>query len=206
MAPDTVSILEPLSDAPLTTVANPPIDPVPKRNAERFDIRSGYVPGVLGRTLDMHMRYYSKHSKFGKKFELDLAAALENLLRRIDDPLNEVWTASQGNTIVATIFIDGSNDAEPVAPGGDRIAHLRAFIVDEGYQGKGIGKMLIDKAMEFVKEKDFIETKLWSFKGLDAARSLYERSGFVLTEERLGTRWGEEVTEQLFIRRRVGTN
>ena len=40
--------------------------------------------------------------------------------------------------------------------------------------------------------------RLWTFAGLDAARRLYERAGFRLAEERRGTQWGIEVTEQRF--------
>jgi len=37
-------------------------------------------------------------------------------------------------------------------------------------------------------------------KGLDAARSLYERNGFTLADEYVGTQWGTPVTEQKFVR------
>jgi hypothetical protein len=41
---------------------------------------------------------------------------------------------------------------------------------------------------------------LWTFQGLDTARALYERHGFVLVKEQLGARWGNTVTEQQFVR------
>jgi len=56
------------------------------------------------------------------------------------------------------------------------------------------------RAMKFVDER-FSETYLWTFKGLDAARHLYESLGFQLTEESEGTQWGTTVVEQRFNRR-----
>jgi hypothetical protein len=37
-----------------------------------------------------------------------------------------------------------------------------------------------------------------TFKGLDAARALYDRAGFRLVAEATGSTWGREVTEQRF--------
>ncbi len=55
-------------------------------------------------------------------------------------------------------------------------------------------------SMNFV-DAQFSETYLSAFKGLDAARHLYESFGFRLCEEAQGTQWGTSVTEQRFVRR-----
>jgi len=60
---------------------------------------------------------------------------------------------------------------------------------------------LIGKVVRFVEEKGFKELHLWTFKGLDAARRLYDHFGFLLLDERLGTQWGKEVMEQHFVRK-----
>jgi len=41
-----------------------------------------------------------------------------------------------------------------------------------------------------------------SSKGLDAARHLYEREGFLLAEEYAGAQWGVSLMEQRFVRER----
>lgn len=165
----------------------------------------GYVPGVLGRCIDLHMRYYSEKSGFGKQFELDLAASLENLLRRIEDPINEAFVAVSDGVIVGTIFVEGSHHTAPDNQTTRKVARMRAFIVDSNYHGKGLGRALIQKAMSFIDENDFDETQLWTFKGLDAAKALYERFGFIVKSEEIGTRWGPEVTQQLYVRQRNRT-
>ncbi|MBI1772590.1 MAG: GNAT family N-acetyltransferase, partial [Burkholderiales bacterium] len=79
-------------------------------------------------------------------------------------------------------------------------AHLRWFIVDDELRGGGIGRRLLKEAISFCEQQQFSEIQLWTFKGLDAARRLYEEAGFVLLEELPGRQWGEEVVEQRFSR------
>ena len=142
----------------------------------------------------MHMRYYSKLANFGRTFEAELAQALGQLAQRLDSPLNGAWAAiNDTGDIVGTVFVDGQS----YGPG---CAYLRAFIVEEECRGIGIGRKLLQEAVDFLDTLGFQRTELWSFKGLDAARSLYERFGFELVGERVGTRWGEEVVEQRFCR------
>ena len=83
-------------------------------------------------------------------------------------------------------------------------AHLRWFIVSEALRGKGAGNRLIETAVDFCRRKRYSRVYLWTFEGLDAARHLYERAGFVLVEQHRGKQWGSEVTEQRFELRIAG--
>lgn len=159
---------------------------------------NGYRPGLLGSCLEMHMRYYSRTVGFGVSFETQLATGLGELLNRLESPRNEVWVATDGMKIFGTIFVDGEGL-------GENKAHLRAFIVDDALRGRGFGRRLIEKAMDFVDEQEFPEIHLYTFKGLDAARRLYESFGFTLAGEALGNKWGKEMMIQHFTRKLGGT-
>ena len=159
------------------------------------NIIRGYRPGILARVVDMHMRYSAPLVRFGQAFESSLATGLEDFTSRLDNPVNEIWAAIDGNQIIGTVCIDGQDL-------GEQKAHLRAFIVDERFRGAGAGGRLLREAMGFVDEQAFEETHLWTFRGLDAARRLYEYVGFVMTEEAPSNRWGEEVVAQFFVRKR----
>ncbi|MGF6875506.1 GNAT superfamily N-acetyltransferase [Paraburkholderia sp. MM5477-R1] len=102
-----------------------------------------------------------------------------------------LWLYVENGRTLASVVIDGDNDTG--------VAHLRWFIVDDSLRGSGIGRQLLSHAMRFVDER-FDETYLWTFKGLDAARHLYESFGFRLSEESEGTQWGTRVVEQRFNR------
>ncbi|CAO3404370.1 GNAT family N-acetyltransferase [Azospirillum palustre] len=167
-------------------------------------IEPGYRPGLIGRAVDMHVQFYARAHGFGAVFESRVAAGLADFLPRLDRPCNAVWTALDGDRIVGTVAIDGedlSGDA-PGAGSAPRIAHLRWFIVEDGRRGGGLGRRLLDEALAFADRTGFAETRLWTFRGLDAARRLYEAAGFVLADESPGSQWGTEVTEQSFIRPR----
>ena len=119
---------------------------------------------------------------------------MAELMGRLHNPRNEVWVALRGTQIVGSIAIDGEGE-------GDE-AILRCFILDDAARGQGLGRRLLVEALAFCDQWGFAATRLWTFKGLDAARTLYEQQGFVLVQEQVGEQWGAAVTEQCFVRAR----
>lgn len=57
---------------------------------------------------------------------------------------------------------------------------------------------MISRALNFCRATGYRKVFLWTFKGLDAARALYEKMGFKLSEEQAVTQWGQAVIEQKF--------
>lgn len=155
-------------------------------------IESGYRPGVIGRCAEMHGLYYARTVGFGYFFEGKVATGIAEFSDRLDRPVNQIWVAMDGEKMVGTVAIDGEDL-------GNNVAHLRWFIMEDGYRGAGIGRRLLEEAISFSTMQGFSEVQLWTFKGLDAARCLYERQGFVLFEEYSGDQWGTEVLEQRFM-------
>jgi hypothetical protein len=56
------------------------------------------------------------------------------------------------------------------------------------------------RAMRFCDEQDVRRVWLTTFRGLDAARRLYERHGFRLAGENADDQWRGGVIEQKFVR------
>lgn len=154
---------------------------------------AGYRPGVVGRVTEMHATFYANASHFGQFFESKVAMGMAEFVSRLNNPRNNLWMALQNDTIVGSIAIDGEDL-------GDNNAHLRWFIMDEKCQGQGIGRQLLHEAVTFCEKSGFEAIQLWTFKGLHAARKLYESFGFELVKEEVGTQWGSVVTEQQFRR------
>jgi len=155
------------------------------------EIREGYVPGAIGRIVELHAGYYHEHWGFGLPFETKVATELAEFLGRYEESRDRFWVVMQDGRIEGSLAIDGIHaDTEG--------AHLRWFIVSDRLKGKGVGNRLIEMAVDFSKRNRYRCIYLWTFEGLDTARHLYEKSGFSLTEEHYGTQWGKEVREQRF--------
>lgn len=159
----------------------------------QIQIERGYIPGVIGRVVEMHASFYARKAGFGQFFESQVATGMAEFSARAEKHRNGLWVALLEGQIVGSIAIDGEDL-------GHGIAHLRWFIVDDGLRNAGVGRRLLTEALTFCDQQGFTAVHLWTFQGLDAARGLYEESGFTLVEERRGGQWGKEVVEQRFVR------
>jgi len=159
---------------------------------EATRLTRGYRPGLIAHVIAMHMSYYAPRWGFGALFESKLAQEMGEFHSRYDSGRDLFVTAVDANDeIIGSITVDG---AATEAEG----AHLRWFIVNETLAGRGIGSVLMESCMTFLKEKGYQRAYLTTFQGLDAARRLYERHGFVLTEERQVDPWSGDVGLQHF--------
>ncbi len=156
-------------------------------------IETGYAPGLIGAIAGLHGTYYARETGFGAAFEAKVAEGLAGFAPRLGKPVNQIWHVRRDGAFMGSIAIDGEDLEGPVG-------HLRWFIVADALRGTGMGRALLGKALAFSDEQGFKETHLWTFKGLDAARHLYETMGFELAEEYWGDQWGKEVREQRFVR------
>ena len=128
---------------------------------------------------------------FGLYFEAKVATELSEFLQRYDKNSDGIWIATVNGRVEGSVIIDGIHTE-------NEGAHLRWFIISDTLRGKGVGRKLINRAIDFCKSKGYKTIYLWTFEGLDAARHLYEEVGFKLIKQKSGVQWGAEVTEQYF--------
>jgi GNAT superfamily N-acetyltransferase len=144
------------------------------------------VPGDAGYVAYMHGAYYYEKHNFYPSAEYYFIKYLADFVH--DSTGGRLWIAEvDGNTIgsIAIVRVD------------NKTAQLRWFLVDGKYQGLGIGNQLIQTAIGFCHENKYDNVFLWTFKGLNKARTLYDKFGFVLTEEKTNTEWSnDEIIEQ----------
>lgn len=164
------------------------------KTGHRVDIVEGYQTGMIGDIAALHARTHGAIIGMGPTFESVVSQAMAEFMQRVGRPLNNSWSILDNGEIIGSISIDGE-DLD------GNIAHLRWFILSEKLRGLGLGKTLLLKALDHCDEHGFDEIHLWTLKGLDAARTLYERNGFTLADEYVGDQWGKSVTEQMFIRK-----
>lgn len=150
-----------------------------------------YRPGVLKEVVRLHAAYYGEHWGFDQRFEDQVFRELSVFVDELNPQRDGFWWAEAKGGFAGAVAVDGSRY-------GTGQARVRWFIVDGAIQGRGIGSRLLDRAMEFCRDRKFA-VHLWTFAGLDAARVLYERHGFRLVEEAVSDGWGAPITEQKFI-------
>jgi GNAT superfamily N-acetyltransferase len=151
----------------------------------------GYFPGVVSKITEVHAVYYYEHWGFDVSFETQVGKELSEFVRSFQAERDGLWTARKDEAFVGSIAIDG-RDARSQG------ARLRWFIVAPDFQGTGIGNALITRAIKFCRSRKYPRIYLWTFKGLEAARRLYESHGFRLREEHDVAQWGQHIREQRF--------
>jgi len=150
----------------------------------------GYRPGLLGEIVAAHGWYYAANWGFGAFFEAKVARECgAYLLRQASDDLT--LSAWSGDAFSGALVLDLH---DPESPG---VAHLRWFIVPAS--GRGTGREMMRRAMDHLDQIG-LPCFLTTFRGLDAARRLYEDFGFQLTQETKAESWGKRVVEQRFDR------
>ncbi|MGC8658352.1 MAG: GNAT family N-acetyltransferase [Desulfomonilaceae bacterium] len=159
-------------------------------NGDGFEI-GGYYPGSIGHVVEAHAVYYSEYWGFDVSFESQVAREMGDFFARFDSKISGFWTIREKARFVGSVAIDGENSLKEGA-------RLRWFIVQPEFQGKSSGKYLLKTAIEFCSQVGHNKIFLWTFRGLESARSLYERAGFQLVLEHEVAQWGNVIVEQKF--------
>jgi GNAT superfamily N-acetyltransferase len=154
---------------------------------------AGHFPGALGLLTELHARYYAERWGFDLRFETQVGRELSEFMARFEPGRDGFWTALADDRFAGGVAVDGLGHPELGA-------RLRWFIVEERFQGRGLGGLLLAKALDFCRGAGHGRVHLWTFRGLDGARALYERHGFVLRQEHPAAPWGPEIMEQLFVK------
>lgn len=100
-----------------------------------------------------------------------------------------MWIAELGGQIVGSVGIVGDSSSE---------AQLRWFLVHPTQRGRGLGRILLNKAARFCRDHEFKSVYLWTVSDLKAAAHLYQLAGFRKTEEKTHQLWGKTLTEERY--------
>jgi GNAT superfamily N-acetyltransferase len=143
--------------------------------AGEVEIHEGYEPGLIGRVAELHGRYYAAAWGAGASFEILVSREFCDFIEYYDPENDLVLSANLGGELIGSIAIVGRN------PDPDGV-HLRFFIVDPAYHGRGAGKALLGQALDWCRRRGFLNVFLWTGQHLPESRGLYEKTGFRVTE------------------------
>ncbi len=159
-----------------------------KTTLEKVSIRNDLRPGDLGYVIHMHGRLYGIEYGYGLQFEAYVAKGLLEFWERYDPARDRVWVCESDRRMIGFMLLMHREGA----------AQLRYFLIEPGYRGIGLGSRLMGLFMDFLKERGYTKAYLWTTHELLAAAHLYEKAGFVLTEEKDSTAFGKPLKERRY--------
>ncbi len=178
------SVYNPAMETPETPLAQP---------ASAWTLRSDLRPGDLGELVRLHGTIYAREYGFDPTFEAYVAGPLAAVVNTLTDR-DRLWIAEGSEGIVGCVAIVGTSGHS---------AQLRWFLVVPSARRQGLGRALLQEAVEFCRGRTYESIFLWTVRALTAAAQLYQRFGFEKVEERPGRLWGVDVVEEKYVVRLV---
>lgn len=136
------------------------------------------------------------HRTFGETYESQafLAADIETL---VEGDGGHVWFLAEKETNPAGCLL--------LSRAGDTVSELKRVYVQPSYRGEGIGRTLVETAIETAKEHDDTSIRLSTGPHSKEAHSLYETLGFVAVPPYAGVEVPERFHEQWnFLELKIG--
>lgn len=151
----------------------------------RYEIK----PGDIGYIIYMHSIIYDQESNFSNEFEAYVIKTFNNFLEKYSVDKDRLWMAEYNNKIVGCIAIVHHTEEE---------AQLRWFLLDPAFRGLGIGKKLLNDALDFCHEKRFKNVFLLTTNRQERALDMYKAVGFELTKSTTVNQWGVSFDDQRY--------
>lgn len=155
---------------------------------EPINIREQQI-GDLGWALYRQAALYTDEFGYSQVFESHVCEGLLPYLNNYEHRRDRMWVGVAGEQIVGFIAVHHVANR----PGW---AQLRWFFVEKGFRGRGLGSRLLERAVTFCKKAGYEGVFLWTVSDLDAARRLYQETGFKLVEEKEECEWASWAREQ----------
>jgi len=161
------------------------LDPVSRE--ETVSVRGQRV-GDLGWVFQRHAVVYAQEFHYSPLFEEYVCDGLAPFMKGYDSRRDGLWIGEMGGRRVGSIAVHHI---------ANRLnwAKLRWFLVEKEARGRGLGSRLLDTAVAFCKKAGYKGIFLWTVSDLDAARRLYERTGFKLVKGK-SCAWASWAREQ----------
>ncbi len=140
---------------------------------ENFSIRHELRPGDLGRIIALHGAVYDALPGFGLRFEAYVARTVAEYV--LDAGQNgRIWLAERnGELLGCTAMILRERER----------GQLRWVLVDPAARGIGLGKNLVNRALDYGRRQGCSQVFLETTDGLPESQQLYEALGFKVVSE-----------------------
>ena len=157
-------------------------------SSERISVREQQV-GDLGWAFYRQAVAYEDEFGYSQVFESHFCEGLFPYLKNYEAKRDRMWVGVAGGQTVGFVAVHHVADR----PGW---AQLRWFFVEKDFRGRGLGSRLLEIVVSFCKKAGYEGVFLWTVSDLDAARSVYQKRGFKLAEEKGECNWAPWARQQ----------
>ena len=151
-------------------------------------IRHDLRPGDIGYLIYLHGILYAQEYDFDCTFEPYVAGPMAEFVKSRTER-ERLWIVEKEGQIVGSVAIVRSSEKE---------AQLRWLLLHPDARGHGIGRTLVEGAVQFCRDCGYSSVFLLTISALPTAARLYKSVRFCLTEEKTHEIWGVTVTEQRY--------
>lgn len=147
-----------------------------------ISIRHNLQVGDLGRIIALHGTVYDALPGYGLKFEAYVARTVAEYYLDAGG-IGRIWMAERDDQLVgcaAMVLRDGG------------LGQLRWVLVDASARGIGLGKDLVNRALDYARNNGCSSVSLETTDGLPESQQLYERLGFEVTSNEREELWDGE--------------
>jgi ribosomal protein S18 acetylase RimI-like enzyme len=131
-----------------------------------FDIK--YIDEVA----KLYLKSYKNLEEYSYTHEEDVKVYINWLLRR---DVAGLFVVKDGDKIVGFMAIDGNWYSKKY---NKVVGAIHEIFVDPDYFDKGVGSMLMEKAIEYFKQRNLDLIELWVGDKNEKAMKFYEKFGF----------------------------
>jgi GNAT superfamily N-acetyltransferase len=163
-------------------------------------IRALGQPGDLGWVVLAHGEVYAAEFGWDLSFEglvarivADFAQASPSLGGRAGDGAGgwpgAAWIAELDGRRVGCVFC---------VPKDEVTAQLRILLVDPAARGRGLGRALVARCVDFARDQGFRRLVLWTVDPLVSAQRIYLAAGFELVSQERTHSFGVDLVGQIY--------
>lgn len=152
-------------------------------------LRNDFRPGDIGYITYLVGTIYAQEYGMTILNDIEMATFFAHFVPHQNHDKERIWIAEMDGQMVGSIIIYQEKPA---------VAHLRTLILHPSVRGRGLGRRLMQEAIDFCREVGYQKINLETFDELSAALHLYAAFGFQKTGERFHEEWGRPVREIQF--------
>ena len=154
-----------------------------------------YRPSDRDFLLESHRTVYASEYGYNDRFYEFASKTIEDFLAVTKWDKEAIWIAEADGAPVGSLALIRP---EPESP---QLGQLRWFLVRPAYRRYGIGRALMEKALEHATAWGCDHIFLWTASNLDNALAFYHRYGFRETQRIEEPDWSDELLYELKLER-----